>query len=191
MAFTSNSLSKNRKAAIQNLKWLGFSLLAYLLVVAGAVAETQQHPKGQWTIGYLSNSNPARESSRATAIHQALQDLGYIEGQNINTEYRYSDGKPARAVEHAAELVRLKVDIIVVTGGPTWVEAAKKTTTTIPIVMVGAGADPVLAGLVRSLARPGGNITGLTNLTTGLSGKRLELLKEAVPKISHVRRSTM
>jgi putative ABC transport system substrate-binding protein len=91
-----------------------------------------------------------------------------------------------RAPEIAAELVRLKVDIIVVTGGDPWVQAAKNATKTIPIVMIGAGSDPIAAGLVESLARPGGNVTGLTNLTGELGGKRLELLKEAVPKIARV-----
>jgi putative ABC transport system substrate-binding protein len=164
---------------------LGFTLCAMLFAFCTSV-QAQQAKKARWTIGYLANSDPGRESYRSTAISQALQNLGYIEGQNLRTEYRFSEGKPARAPEHAAELVHLKVDLIVVAGGPTWVQSAKKATATIPIVMVGAGADPVEAGLVDSLARPGGNVTGITNLTTGLGGKRLELLKEAVPKISRV-----
>ena len=116
----------------------------------------------------------------------ALRELGYIEGQNIAIEYRYAEGKLDRAPELAAELVRLKVDIIVVAGGDTWIRAAKNATKTIPIVMVGAGVDPVEAGLVESLARPGGNVTGVTNLTRELGGKRLELFKEAVPKVARV-----
>jgi len=156
------------------------------MIAALCTSALAQPKKGHWKIGYLSNSDAARESSRARMIRQALQDLGYVEGQNIETEYRFSEGKPARAPEHAAELVRRKVDIILVGGGPTWVQAAKKATTTIPIVMVGAGADPVQAGLVESLARPGGNVTGLTNITTGVGGKRLELLKEAIPTTSRV-----
>jgi putative tryptophan/tyrosine transport system substrate-binding protein len=116
----------------------------------------------------------------------ALRERGYIEGQNIATEYRYSEGTVERAPELAAELVRLKVDIIVVTGGGGWIRAAKNATKTIPIVMVGRGADPVVAGLVESLARPGGNVTGLTLLFRELGGKRLELLKEAVPKLNRV-----
>jgi putative ABC transport system substrate-binding protein len=112
--------------------------------------------------------------------------LGYIEGQNIATEYRYAEGKIDRAPELVAELVRLKVDIIVVTGGGRTVRAAKNATKMIPIVMVGTGIDPVEAGLVESLARPGGNVTGLTNLGTELGGKRLELLKETVPKVARV-----
>jgi putative ABC transport system substrate-binding protein len=109
-----------------------------------------------------------------------------IEGQNIVIEYRYSEGTADRAAELAAELVRLKVDIIVVTGGTPWIRAAKNATKTIPIVMTGAGIDPVEAGLVESLARPGGNVTGITNLGGDLSGKRLELFKEAVPKHARV-----
>jgi putative ABC transport system substrate-binding protein len=118
--------------------------------------------------------------------YKSLRELGYIEGQTIATEYRYTEGKPDQAPEVVAELVRLKVDIIVVAGGPTWVQAAKNATKTIPVVMVGAGADPVEAGLVESLARPGSNVTGLTILNPELGGKRLELLKEAVPKIARV-----
>jgi putative tryptophan/tyrosine transport system substrate-binding protein len=148
-------------------------------------AEAQQ-PKKVPRIGYLSSFDPARESTRSEAIRLALRELGYGEGQNIATEYRYSEGKPDRAPELAAELVRLKVDIIVVAGGGTWVRAAKNATKTIPIVMVGVGTDPVVAGLVESLARPGSNVTGVTTLSTELGGKRLELLKEAVPKLARV-----
>ena len=117
---------------------------------------------------------------------RALRELGHIEGQNIATEYRYAEGKLDRLPELAAELVRLKVDIIVVAGGAEQVRAAKNATKTIPIVMMGSGTDPVVAGLVESLARPGGNVTGLTRLSRELGGKRLELLKEAVPKLARV-----
>jgi putative ABC transport system substrate-binding protein len=117
----------------------------------------------------------------------ALRELGYIEGQNIAIEYRYAEGQPDRQPEIAAEVVRLKVDVIVVSGGPNPVRAAKNATKMIPIVMVGFfGDDPVKIGLVESLARPGGNVTGLTNLSGELGGKRLELLKEAVPKLTRV-----
>ena len=129
---------------------------------------------------------PASESTRSEAIRLALRELGYIEGQNIAIEYRYAEGKRDRLPELAAELVRLKVDIIVVAGGAGTIRAAKNATKTIPIVMTGAGIDPVEAGLVESLARPGGNVTGITNLTRELGGKRLELLKEAVPKLARV-----
>ena len=130
--------------------------------------------------------DPASESTRAEAIRLALRERGYIEGQNIAIEYRYAEGKRDRFPELAAELVRLKVDIIVVAGGIGLVRAAKNATKTIPIVMTGGGADPVEAGLIESLARPGGNVTGLTNLNRELGGKRLELLKEAVPKLARV-----
>jgi putative tryptophan/tyrosine transport system substrate-binding protein len=145
-----------------------------------------QQPKKVFRIGYLVATDPATESARFEAIRQALRERGYLEGQNIASEYRYAERKQDRAPELAAELVRLKVDIIVVAGGPTWVQAVKKATRTIPIVMSGRGLDPVEAGLVESLARPGGNVTGLTLLSRELGGKRLELLKEAVPKLARV-----
>ena len=116
----------------------------------------------------------------------ALRERGYIEGQNIAIEYRYAEGKLDRLPELAAELVGLKVDIIVVTGGDPDIRAAKNATKTIPIVMAGNGTDPVEAGFIDSLAHPGGNVTGLTNLSPELGGKRLELLKEVVPKLVRV-----
>ena len=149
------------------------------------VREAQQ-PKKVPRIGYLSSVDPARESARSEAIRLALRELGYIEGQNIAIEYRYAEGKLDRFPELAAELVRLKVDIIVVAGGAQAIRAAKNATKTIPIVMTGGGSDPVEAGLVESLARPGGNVTGVTILARELGGKRLELLKEAVPKLARV-----
>ena len=163
------------------------TLVAIILALVGdgAIAEAQQ-PKKVPRIGYLSSSDPTRESARAEAIRLALRERGHIEGQNIVIEYRYAQGKQERFPDLLAELVRLKVDIIVAAGGNTRVQAAKNATKTIPIVMTGGGSDPVEAGLVESLARPGGNVTGITNLSTELSGKRLELLKEAVPKIARV-----
>jgi putative ABC transport system substrate-binding protein len=160
-------------------------LLIIAVVVVGAFAAAQQ-PKKVPRIGYLSGVDAASEISRAEVIRMALRELGYIEGQNITSEYRYAEGKIDRLPELAAELVRLKVDIIVVTGGDRPIRAARNATKTIPIVMVGTGSDPVKAGYIESLARPGGNITGLTNLTVELGGKRLELLKEAVPKLVRV-----
>src|SRR5262245_24947486 len=118
--------------------------------------------------------------------YRSLRELGYIEGQNIAMEYRFAEGRPDREPGLAAELVRLKVDIIVVSTGDVTIQAAKNATKTIPIVMMGLGSDPVRAGHVESLARPGGNVTGLTMLNRELGGKRLELLKEAVPKLSRV-----
>jgi putative ABC transport system substrate-binding protein len=121
-----------------------------------------------------------------TRFRQALRNSANIDGQNIIVEYRYAEGKRDRFRELAAELVRLKVDIIVVATGDVLTRVAKNATTTIPFVMTGQGADPVAAGLVESVAYPGGNVTGLTNLSGNLGGKRLELLKEAVPKITRV-----
>jgi putative ABC transport system substrate-binding protein len=144
-----------------------------------------QQPKKVWRIGYLSSSDPAAESSRSEPIRRALRERGYIEGHNIAIEYRYSEGKNDRLPELAAELVRIKVDIIIA-GGVPLVRAVKNATKTIPIIMAGQGSDPVEAGLVDSLARPGGNVTGITNLSRELGGKRLELLKEAVPKLARV-----
>src|ERR1051325_5349060 len=159
--------------------------LTIATVVAGSIAQAQQ-PKKVPRIGYLSNGDSASESLRSDAIRLALGQLGYIEGQNIAIEYRYAERKRDQLSVLAAELVRLKVDIIVVAGGPAPIRAAKKATTTIPILMVGIPDDPVEAGLVESLARPGGNVTGLTSITRELGGKRLELLKEAVPNIARV-----
>jgi putative tryptophan/tyrosine transport system substrate-binding protein len=144
-----------------------------------------QQSKKVFRIGYLLPGNPASESTVSEATRLALRELGYIEGQNIATEYRYAEGKRDRFPELATELVRLKVDVLVVAGGNTPVRAVKNATKTIPIVMTG-GSDPVEAGLVESLARPGGNVTGLTTLASELGGKRLELLKEAVPKLARV-----
>jgi putative ABC transport system substrate-binding protein len=162
----------------------GLALCAILLALS--YSASAQQPKKVYRIGYLSGSDAAGESTRSEAIRLALRERGYIEGQNIAIEYRYAEGKFDRNPKLAAELVRLDVDIIVVAGADTTVRAAKNATKTIPIVMVGGGLDPVKAGLVESLARPGGNVTGITNLVTELSGKRLELLKEAVPKIARV-----
>jgi putative ABC transport system substrate-binding protein len=160
-------------------------VLAVILLPLSVRAEAQQ-PKKVPRIGYLSSLSPSSESTRSEAIRLTLRELGYIEGQNIVTEYRYTEGKLDRAPELAAELVRLKVDIIMVAGGDSWIRAAKNATKTIPIVMMGAGSDPIGAGLIESLARPGGNVTGVTNLTGELGGKRLELFKEAVPKVARV-----
>jgi putative ABC transport system substrate-binding protein len=147
-------------------------------------ARAQQPKKVPW-LGYVSPSDAATESTRFEGIRLALRERGHIEGQNIAIEYRYAEGKLDRLPELLAELVRLKVDIIV-TAGVSTVRAAKNATKTIPIVMMGAGLDPVEAGFVESLARPGGNVTGITLLGRQLGGKRLELLKEAVPKLARV-----
>ena len=160
-------------------------LLTAVLLITGSIASAQQ-PKKISRIGYLSSTDPATDSRRSEPIWLALRDLGYIEGQNVAFEYRYSQGKLDRLAELAADLMRLKVDIIVVSGGDPEIRAAKNATKAIPIVMLGVGTDPVKAGFVESLARPGGNVTGITNLGRELGGKRLELLKEAVRKLIHV-----
>ena len=160
------------------------AMLVIVVLVSVYLAEAQQ-PKVP-LIGYLSSNDATSESTRSEGIRLALRELGYIEGQNITVEYRYSEAKADRARARAVELVGLKVDIIVVSGGHSFVRAAKNATKTIPIVMTGRGGDPVQADLIESLARPGGNVTGLTNLQRELGGKRLELLKEAVPKLAQV-----
>jgi putative tryptophan/tyrosine transport system substrate-binding protein len=173
-----------KKAAVQSI------LVAVVLLAVAVIAEAQQPTKVP-RIGYLSNTDAATDSTRTEGIRLALRNLGYIEGQNIAIEYRYAEGKVDRAPELAAELVRLKVDIIVVGSGDQWIRAAKNATKTIPIVMAGQGSDPVRAGFVESLARPGGNVTGLTALARELGGKRLELLKKRYPNLPVSRFSTI
>jgi putative ABC transport system substrate-binding protein len=162
------------------------SILVTVVLLAVAVIAEAQQPKKVSRLGYLSNTDPASESTRSETIRLALRQRGYIEGQNIAIEYRYAEGKRDRLPELAGELVRLNIDIIVVAGGEPLILAAKNATKTIPIVMVGLGADPIEAGFIDSLARPGGNVTGITNINRELGGKRLELLKEAVTKVARV-----
>src|SRR5262249_48570616 len=161
-----------------------FLLLTASILISFLRVEAQQPAKVS-RIGYLSNTDPASESARVEGIRLALSERGYKEGQNISIEYRYAEGKTDRPPELAAELLRLKVDILLVSGDPA-VRAAMNATKTIPIVLLGAALDPVEAGLVESLARPGGNVTGITYPNRDLHGKRLELLKEAVPKLARV-----
>jgi len=160
-----------------------FLSLTIALVVAGAMVEAQQTGKVP-RIVFLSNTFQFADSARYEAFRQGLRELGYVGGKNIVIEYRSSEGKSDRVPALAAELVRLKIDVIVTTG-PTVTRAAKETTTTIPIVFM-QESDPVASGFVDSLARPGRNITGLSTLGPELSGKRLELLKEVAPKLSSV-----
>jgi putative ABC transport system substrate-binding protein len=173
----------NPKSKIQNLKWLGLSVIAFVLVVCGAVAQAQQGEKIS-RLGFQSAASPAALSARLDAFRQGLRELGYVEGKNIVIEYRYAEGKLDRLKDFAAEFVRLKVDVIV-TAAPSSTRAAKSVTSTIPILMA-FDNDPVANGFVASLARPGGNITGLSTLSPEISGKQLELLKEVVPRLSHV-----
>src|SRR5262245_36459720 len=157
-----------------------FALRALLLALSFS-AHPQQPPKIP-RIGYLGSSSS--DFDRVETFRQGLRELGYVEGQNFVIERRYTEGKPDRERALAAELVRLKVDVIV-TRGSISTRAAKEATATIPIIMA-QDSDPVGNGFVASLARPGGNITGLSNFAPELSGKRLELLKEVVPKLSRV-----
>lgn len=173
-----------RQQAVGKLKLVVYALCAVIFALCSS-AEAQQ-PKKITQIGILTMADSAGESARSEGIRQALRDRGYIEGQNIRIEYRHAEGNPDRLSLLAAELARLKVDIIVVSGGDSPIRAAKSATNTIPIVLGGQGSDPVEAGFVESLARPGGNVTGLTNLLVQLGDKRLELLKDAVPKLARV-----
>jgi putative ABC transport system substrate-binding protein len=147
------------------------------------LAEAQQ-PKKVFRIGFLGASSPSTIPARIEAFRQGLRELGYVEGKNIVIEYRYAEGKLDRLSELAAELVRLKVDVIFTTGSSS-TRRAKKATSTIPIVMA-FDVDPVGNGFVARLARPGGNITGLSTLSPEISGKQLELVNETIPKLSHV-----
>jgi putative tryptophan/tyrosine transport system substrate-binding protein len=161
------------------------SILVAAILLAVAVTAEAQQPKKVPRIGFLLAPSRSVSESLVDAFRQGLRELGYVEGQNIIIEYRYAEGNLNRLPEFAAELVRLKVDVIVAAGGPQAIWPAKNATSTIPIVMTGS-SDPVGAGLIASLARPGGNITGLSLGGTELFGKRLELLKETVPRVSRV-----
>jgi putative ABC transport system substrate-binding protein len=154
-----------------------------LLLALGFPTEAQQAKKVP-RIGYLSSTSPSAGASRIEAFRQGLRDLGYIEGENLVIEWRYAEGKLDRLPALAAELVRLNVDIIL-SASPPVTGAVKEATVTIPIVMA-HDPDPVGNGFVASLARPGGNITGLASFAPELSGKRLELLKEIIPRLSKV-----
>ena len=164
----------------RKVQFFGFFLCALLFGI-GSVVQAQQ-PKKVPRIGYLTGSSS--QSVNAEAFRQGLRDLGYVEGKTMLIEWRAADGNRDRQRALAAELVRLKVDLILASSGGDTI-AAKGATTTIPIVMAQTD-DPVASGLVDSLPRPGGNITGLSTLSPETSGKRLELLKEVVPKLSHV-----
>jgi putative tryptophan/tyrosine transport system substrate-binding protein len=167
-----------KKAAVPSI------LVVVVLLAFGVTAEAQQTGKVP-RIGYVSETaDPSVSSPNLDAFRQGLRELGYIEGKNILVEYRYMGGIPDRSPILVADLVQLKVDVLVSTV-PSAISAAKQATETIPIVIV-TSQDPVAAGIVDSLTRPGGNITGLTRLTRQLSGKRLELFKEVVPTISRL-----
>ena len=166
-----------KKAAVPSI------LVAVVLLVVAVIAEAQQPGKIP-RIGFLGNSTAALEENLVEPFRQGLRDLGYVEGRNILIEYRWAEGKYERFPTLIAELIALKVDVIVTAGTPASL-AVKKATTSIPLVMIAVG-DPVGTGLITSLAHPGGNITGLTSIAGDLEGKRLELLREVVPGLSHV-----
>ena len=183
----SDSCSGNLQVApptkIQNPKWIWILAFALTFPFCDHVARAQQPAKFP-RVGFLAQVSSSAISARINAFRQGLRELGYVEGQNINFEWRDAAGNADRLGGLAAELVRLNVDVIV-TAGPTATRAAKEATLSIPIVM-GFDNDPVGSGFVSSLARPGGNITGLSGLSPEVSGKRLELLKEISPKLVRI-----
>jgi putative tryptophan/tyrosine transport system substrate-binding protein len=166
-----------RKAGVLSI------LFVVVLLALGVTAEAQQ-PKQVPRIGFLGATSPSTISARVEAFRQGLRELGYVEGKSIFIDWRFAEGKADRLPTLAAELVRLKVDVIV-TGAPQATRSAKQATVTVPIVMA-SDDDPVGSGFVSSLARPGGNITGSSTLSPEISGKQLEFLKEVLPKLSRV-----
>jgi len=178
-----DSYSDNRKSKIQNPKWVGLVAFAVTFIFGGAVALAQQ-PKKVARICYLGGGSASIAAFIVKPFRERLREIGYVEGQNLTIEFRYSEGKEKHLPELAAELVRLNCDVIVTQGGEA-AQAAKNATKTVPVVMA-FGADAVKRGIVADLARPGGNITGMTNMGAELYGKRLELLKETVPKLARV-----
>ena len=171
--------SYTRRHFVQGVGVVGLGLLAG----CGLPGQAPPLPKVH-RLGYLSNNNPASEAPTIEAFRQGLREMGYIEGQNLVIDWRFAENQPEQLSELATDLVRLPVDLIVAVATPAIV-AAQHATSTIPIVFPTAG-DPVGLGLVASLARPGGNVTGLANLAPELNGKRLELLKEIVPGLARV-----
>jgi putative tryptophan/tyrosine transport system substrate-binding protein len=178
-----NSFSGNPKSKIQNPKWVGIIALALAFTMCAVVATAQQAEKIP-RIGFLDGGTASGSAVLVNAFRQELSNLGWIVGKNIAIEYRSAQQKNERLPEFAGDLVRLKVELIVVSGTAPAL-AAKSATTTIPIVMTNVG-DPVTTGLVASLARPGGNVTGLASLSPELNTKRLEILKDTVPKLARV-----
>src|SRR5438034_5913012 len=158
-------------------------VLCTLLLPLSFPAQAQQ-PARVWKIGVLASTSRSLNASREDSLWQGLRQLGYVDGKNMMMEYRYADGQLDRLPQLAAELIELKVDLIVVSGTRAAV-AAKQATSTIPIVLAGVG-DPVQAGLVSSLSHPGSNVTGVSRLSPDFIGRRVELIKEVVPKTSHL-----
>jgi len=186
--FGTQDIAKTTRTALpwfrsDNPKWARILALVATLAFSGVVVQAQQPAKIP-RMGFLSAVPLSNMSARVDALRQGLRELGYVEGQNIVTEYRFAEGKPDQVSQNTADLVRLKVDVMV-TAGATDTRAAKNATSTIPIVMA-QDIDPVGSGFIASLARPGGNITGLSSLTPEITGKQLELLKDIVPRLSRV-----
>ncbi|MGN6732659.1 MAG: ABC transporter substrate binding protein, partial [Candidatus Binatia bacterium] len=154
---------------------MGCAICALLFLPCASV--DAQLARKIFRVGYLSGSRPTSDTERAEGIKFALRQLGYREGENIVFDFRYAEEKLDRLPQLAEELVRLKVDVIIAAGGGPVIQAPINATQTIPIIMAGQGADPVAAGFVKSLSKPGGNVTGMTNLLVQLGDKRLELLK--------------
>jgi putative tryptophan/tyrosine transport system substrate-binding protein len=179
---TSEILRASSRTVGKKIHSVALTFLFPVTALLCALSAEAQPPTKVSRIGYL-NAGASYRSARTAALRQSLKELGYVEGKNIMVEYRYAEGKSERLPELARELLNLKVDIIFAQSTAA-AQAAKNATATVPIVTT--GADPVRVGLVGSLARPGENITGLTNFTSELAGKRLELLKETVPGLSRV-----
>ena len=178
------SLGGRRAKPLLGLRTVGCLVTLACSLLTAPCTPNAQPAEHVHRIGLLSSKSPLAAHAQVEACQQGLRALGYVEGQNLAIAYRYAEGKVERLPELAAELVHLPVDVIVVGGAPG-IRAAQHATRTIPIVMAGT-ADPVAAGFVASLARPGGNITGLSDLSVELPGKRLEILKEAVPQSARI-----
>src|SRR5438445_3992301 len=166
------------------MRLIGLAVVLALNFALVPLAARAQQPARLPTIGFLGSSTPSAMRDMVAAFVGRLHELGWMEGRNIAIEYRWAEGSTERFAEISSEFVRLKVDVII-THGTAAVAAAKRATTVIPIVFASVG-DPVGAGLVASLARPGGNVTGVSNMDVGLAAKRLELLREILPKLSQM-----
>ena len=174
----------NLKSKIQNRKWAGIVAIGIAYVMCGVMVEAQQQLK-TFKVGWLESGTSDRGSKLEEIFLRRLAELGFVEGKNISFEYRSADNKLDRLPALADELVHLNVDVLLTTATPAII-AAMNATKTIPIVFMQLAVDPVTAGFVNSLSRPGGNITGLTNIAAELAGKRLEILKETVSKLSRI-----
>jgi putative ABC transport system substrate-binding protein len=166
------------------LRAIGLVVTFALVLLAAPPRADAQAPAKARRIGFLGNTTPVLEANLVGPFREGLRDLGYVEGQNILIEYRWAEGKYDRFPALIAELIALKVEVIVTAGTPATL-AVKKATTSVPLVMIAVG-DPVGTGIIPSLSRPGGNITGLTSISPELDGKRLELLREVIPNLSHI-----